>query len=86
MPADEVVRARVEPSLKRQAMIVLAEMGLSMSDVIRMLLMRVASERALPFEVRVPNEKTMAALDEAKMEQLPAFRTVSALMKDLDED
>ena len=61
MAADTVVRARIDGQVKEKATAVLAEMGLSVSDAIRLLLVRVAAEKALPFPVRVPNATTEAA-------------------------
>ena len=61
-------------------------MGLSVSDAVRVLLTRVASEKALPFEVKVPNTVTTAAMREARKGGLPAFNTVSDLMADLNAE
>jgi DNA-damage-inducible protein J len=44
--------------VKEEATSVLNKMGLSVSDAIRMLLIRVAREKALPFDVRIPNAET----------------------------
>lgn len=86
MAAAEVVRARVDADLKRDATIVLSGMGLSVSDAIRMMLVRVASERALPFEVRVPNRATQEALEAAEKGEGKQFDSVAALMADLESD
>lgn len=61
-PTDTVVRARVSPELKREAADALAAMGLSVSDYIRMALVRVARDRAVPFAVEVPNAVTAGTL------------------------
>ena len=66
MASDQVVRARISADLKQEATEVLSKMGLSVSDAIRMMLVRVAAERALPFDVKVPNQATQAAMDEAR--------------------
>jgi DNA-damage-inducible protein J len=55
MASDTVVRARIDGQVKEKAAKVLADMGLSVSDAIRLLLIRVAAERTLPFEIKVPN-------------------------------
>jgi len=55
MPATEMVHVRIEKRIKTQAAKTLAAMGLSVSDAVRVLLTRVAAEKALPFEVKVPN-------------------------------
>ena len=55
MASTDVVRARIDGHIKEEATNVLAEMGLSVSDAIRMLLTRIAADKALPFDVnRVP--------------------------------
>jgi DNA-damage-inducible protein J len=66
MASDTVARARIDRQVKEKAAKVLAEMGLSISDAIRLLLVRVAAEKALPFEIKVPNVETVAAMPELK--------------------
>ncbi|HKN25280.1 MAG TPA: type II toxin-antitoxin system RelB/DinJ family antitoxin [Candidatus Acidoferrum sp.] len=64
-----MVHVRVEPRVKRKAERALKAMGLSVSDAVRVLLVRVAEEQAIPFDIEVPNTKTIAAmreLDEGK--------------------
>ena len=86
MAATDVVRARIDSDLKKEAAAVLAGMGLSVSDAIRLMLVRVAAERALPFEVRVPNETTQAALRAAQRGEVARFDSVADLMADLNDD
>ena len=62
MAATTFVRARIDETLKDEAAAVLAEMGLTVSDVVRIVLTRVAKEKALPFEMRVPNKLTAETL------------------------
>ncbi|MGD9913396.1 MAG: type II toxin-antitoxin system RelB/DinJ family antitoxin [Rhizobiaceae bacterium] len=66
MPANAVVRARIEESLKEEASAVLADMGLTVSDLVRITLTRVAKDKALPFDLKVPNAQTRAAMSEAR--------------------
>jgi DNA-damage-inducible protein J len=86
MAADAIVRARIDGRVKEQAATVLAEMGLSVSDAIRMLLVRVAAEKALPFEAKVPNAETVAAMQELERGEGKRFATVADLMADLNAD
>ena len=86
MATDTVVRARIDRHVKEEATSVLDKMGLSVSDAIRMLLIRVAREKALPFDVRIPNAETAAAIEEARQGKLESFESVGELMKDLNED
>ncbi len=66
MAANTVVRARIDEHIKEEATIVLAAMGLTISDAFRIMLIRVAREKALPFEPLIPNEKTIKAMRQAR--------------------
>jgi len=72
MAATAFVRARINESLKNEAAAVLAEMGLTVSDVVRIALTKIAKEKALPFEMRMPNALTAAT--SAKSERGEAVR------------
>jgi DNA-damage-inducible protein J len=84
MAAAEVVRARMNSVLKKEATIVLKDMGLSVSDAIRLLFIRVAAEKAMPFDVRVPNAETQAAMLDAREGRTTRAVSAAALMADLD--
>jgi DNA-damage-inducible protein J len=66
MAVTAFVRARIDQHLREEAADVLAEMGLTVSDVIRMTLTRIAEDRALPFDINVPNAETRAAIEESR--------------------
>jgi len=84
MTESAVVRARIDEATKIEASAVLASMGLTLSDAFRLLLKRVAKEKALPFEPLTPNAETIAAMREARSGKLPRFKTVEDLMRDLN--
>ena len=86
MPAVDVVRARIDTRLKIEATAVLSEMGLSVSDAIRLMLVRVVSDKALPFDVRIPNAETQAAMRDIQQGKVTRFDSVEALMADLNND
>ena len=86
MPANAVVRARIDEQVKEEASVVLEAMGLTVSDAFRILLTRIAREKALPFEPWVPNAETIEAMKEARRGKLPTFDSVDDLMADLNED
>ncbi len=86
MPATEVVRARIDSKLKRQANVVLSKMGLSVSDAIRMMLVRVVAERALPFDVSIPNRETQDAIQASERGEIVRFRDIAELMSDLNDE
>ncbi|MFT4079184.1 type II toxin-antitoxin system RelB/DinJ family antitoxin [Rhodomicrobium sp.] len=85
MGLNEVVRARIDSKTKEDAEAVLAEIGLTLSDVIRLLLIRVAREGALPFDPFVPNKETIAAMQEARAD-LIKVGSVDRLIAELNAD
>ncbi len=84
MPANALVQARIDSAIKEEAALVLEAMGLTVSDAVRLLLTRVATEHALPFDPLVPNAETIEAMKEARRGNLPSFATVEELMADLN--
>ena len=84
MPANQLVQARIDGAIKEEAAAVLAAMGLTVSDAVRLLLTRVAREKALPFAPLTPNTVTIEAMKEARRGGLPKFDSVDALMDDLN--
>ena len=86
MPGNQLVQARVDKEIKEEAAAVLAGVGLTVSDAVRLLLTRVAHEKALPFAPLVPNAATVAAMKEARAGSLPRFEDVRSLLDDLHGD
>ena len=86
MAANAVVRARIDENIKEEATAVLAAMGLTPSDAFRILMTRVAREKALPFEPLVPNKETIEAMKEARKGKLKSFTSVDDLMANLNAD
>jgi DNA-damage-inducible protein J len=84
--AETYVRARIDTKTKDRAADALEAMGLSISDAIRLLMLRIADERRLPFEVKVPNATTRKAIAELEAGKGKRFASVEALMADLHED
>ena len=86
MSANSVVRARIDESIKEEAIVVLAAMGLTVSDALRMMLTRVAREHALPFEPMAPNAITIKAMRDARRGKTTKHKSINALMADLNAD
>jgi len=84
--ADTYVRARIDSSTKARATAALEAMGLSVSDAIRLLMLRVADEHRLPFEVKAPCASSRQALAEIAAGKVERFATVDDLMADLHAD
>lgn len=83
MSSDSVVRARIDSDTKARATAALEAMGLSVSDAIRLLMLRVADEQRLPFAVQVPNAKTVQAMDELEAGRGQRFSSEQELFDDL---
>jgi len=81
--ASTMVHVRVDEKVKAKAAKSLAAMGLSVSDAVRLMLVRVAAEKALPFEVRMPNATTIKAMQAADKGKGKKFSSAKALFKDL---
>ncbi len=82
--ATTMVHIRVDDKVKKQAARTLALMGISVSDAVRMLLVRVAAEKALPFDVKVPNPRTVKAMQAANRGEGKRYKSAAVLLKDLD--
>ncbi len=84
--ADTYVRARINTVTKERAASALEAMGLSISDAIRLLMLRIAEEHRLPFDVKVPNATTKKAIAELEAGKGKKFANVDDLMADLRAD
>ena len=78
-----MVHVRVDEKTKQRAAKTLAGMGISVSDAVRMLLVRVVAEKALPFDVRVPNATTVKAMRAADKGKGKRLASADALFTDL---
>lgn len=83
MPSDTVVRARIDADTKERAAAALEAMGLSVSDAIRLLMLRIADEQRLPFDVRVPMTETAKAMEQLVRRKRKRFDSADALFDDL---
>jgi len=86
MSENAVVRARIDERVKEEAAAVLAAMGLTVSDAFRMMMIRIAKEKALPFEPLTPNEETIEAMRAARRGELVKVGSIDDLLPSLNED
>ncbi|QCI98358.1 type II toxin-antitoxin system RelB/DinJ family antitoxin [Agrobacterium larrymoorei] len=87
MTANAYVRARIDQEIKDDATAVLDSLGLTVSDVMRMMLTRIAREKALPIELTRPNAETLAAMEEARAiarAKRERFRSAEEIIDALD--
>ena len=86
MTANSVVRARIDQRIKDEASAILGAVGLTVSDAVRMMLVRTVAEKALPFDPLVPNAKSIRALKAARRGELSKAGNLDLLMADLNAD
>jgi DNA-damage-inducible protein J len=82
MTADAIVRARIDTATKAKATAALDAMGLSISDAIRLLMLRIADEKRLPFAVEVPNAATRNSMKELEAGKGHRAESVAAMFKE----
>jgi len=86
MAANQLVQTRIDGAIKEEAASVLAAMGLTVSDAVRMLLTKIAHDHALPFDPLVPSAVTIAAMKEARAGNLPRANSIEELKRALRAD
>ena len=86
MSENSVVRARISERVKEDASVVLAAMGLTVSDAFRLMMVKIAADKALPFEPLVPNAKTIAAIKAARKGKVVKAGSPAQLLAGLNAD
>jgi len=86
MIENTVVRARIDAVTKAEASAILATIGLSLSDAVRLMLKRVVAEKALPFEPLIPNAGTIEAIEECRRGGLKQYDSIEYLIQELNEE
>ena len=81
---NTVVRARIDEHVKEEAAAVLAAIGLTVSDAFRLMMVRIAKDKALPFEPLVPNTETVEAMKAARRGELVTAGSPEALLTSLN--
>lgn len=84
MTKTAVISARIDPKLKRDAEHVFKELGLTVTQAITLYYKQVELQCGLPFSIKIPNEVTKNALEEAKTRRnLDSFNSTDELFEDL---
>ena len=89
MTATTMVHVRVNEQIKSQASETLATMGLTVSDAVRVFLMRVVADKQMPFAIKAPNAETRAAMaeaDEIARAHRARFNSATELFNDLEKN
>ncbi|MBS9436486.1 type II toxin-antitoxin system RelB/DinJ family antitoxin [Photorhabdus noenieputensis] len=87
MGIETYVRTRIDPVIKQESTDVLADIGIKMSDFLRIAVTMVAKEKALPFEIKkIPNRVTVEAMNEARSSMNARFNDADDLIHDIEKD
>ncbi|MFZ3238601.1 MAG: type II toxin-antitoxin system RelB/DinJ family antitoxin [Stellaceae bacterium] len=86
MPTNSVVRARIDERIKNEAAAVLSAMGLTVSDAFRLMMVKIAKEKALPFDPLVPNDETIEAMKAARRGEMTTVGPPERLLADLNAE
>ena len=86
MAANQLVQARIDGAIKAEASAVLAAMGLTLSDAVRLMLTKVAHDKALPFEPLIPNAVNIQAMKDARAGKVTKAASIEGLFADLNAD
>ena len=85
MPKDTTIRARVNSELKEKVDKILSQLGLSSSQAMNLFYSQIALQKGLPFKVRLPNKKTLAAMQDVETKTGKTFENVDDLFEDLED-
>ena len=86
MAANQLIQTRINGAIKDEAAAVLAAMGLTVSDAVRLLLTKIAQEKAFPFEPLIPNATTISAMKDARLGKVTKAANLKELFADLNAD
>ncbi|HEY4942966.1 MAG TPA: type II toxin-antitoxin system RelB/DinJ family antitoxin [Rhizomicrobium sp.] len=86
MAANAVVRARIDGRVKDEATAILGAIGLTVSDAVRLMLMRTVADKALPFNPLIPNAETIEAMEAVMRGEVKEVGDLAGLMADLHAD
>ena len=88
MASSTMIHVRIDEQIKKKAVETLGDMGLSLSDAVRVFLVRVAAEKQMPFSLKVPNAETLSAMaeaDEIVVAKRARYKTGADLIHDLEK-
>lgn len=86
MTTNQLVQTRIDGTIKEEAATVLATMGLTVSDAVRLLLTKIAQDKAFPFEPLIPNATTIQAMKDARVGKVIKAANIESLFADLNAD
>jgi DNA-damage-inducible protein J len=83
MAKTATTHARLTPEIKKEAEDILKKLGISISAAYEMFYRQIIAHDGLPFELRIPNKKTLDAMNSARNGEGKKYDDVDSLFKDL---
>ena len=83
MALNDVVRARIDENVKKNAEDIFGEIGLTTSQAINIFFKKVISERGIPFELKVPSDRLKHSIKEAVEQKTVKYNDINEMIKDL---
>ena len=83
MPLNDVVRARIDENVKKNAEEIFGEIGITTSQAINIFFKKVISERGIPFELKVPTKRLEHSIKEAMEQKTVKYNDINEMIKDL---
>lgn len=84
MAKTAMTHARLTPEVKRQAETILKELGISISAAQEIFYRQIIANRGIPFDLRIPNDKTIQAMEEAREGKGKKYATVKELFDEME--
>lgn len=86
MSNSQVVQARINKEIKEEASVVLASLGLTVSDAIRIILTKVAHEKSFPAELLISNKETLQSIKDAEEGKVYTAHTLDDFFKEMNDN
>jgi DNA-damage-inducible protein J len=86
MSKATTIQARIQPELKEMGDAILKKIGITASQAINALYAQIVMRKGLPFELKIPNQETKAAMHELEQGGGKTFTSFKAMIDDLDHD
>lgn len=83
MAKTAMTHARLTPEVKRQAETILKQLGISISAAQEMFYRQIIANQGIPFDLRIPNDKTIQAMEEARKGKGKKYSTLKELFDEL---
>lgn len=81
-----LIQTRVEPDLKAEVEKILREIGISTSEAITIFLNRIRMEKGIPFELKIPNARTLEAMNDTNKGRVESFKSARKMFDSMMKD